>query len=422
MLKFILSLFYFDYADVNYAWSSSRLNRFKTPHLFVPANRIGLKKRFALFFYKFIRSARYLPNDFIFLFSFRKKTTFLKYYGSQNQKKSIEKLNVKYRTVSVSECLDSDTHFPLFFAYSLALLLFPITFIFLFAKKETRRALSYNADNYLLSIGSYIVWVVVLLKLNPSFVIMSNDHNVMNRSLLYACELLKIKTIYVQHAPAVKGFPKLRFNYALLEGKHASDTYESYDFCEIYYIGQSVKLRENLRQRKKTQLAVGVSTGISISINCYQTLINLMKDSELEVVIRPHPADPNKNFWREFALNSGISFSDSQEENTLDFLNRLDALVSPMSGIFLESATFNIQNICFNAGFKIPDWYNLTENNVCIEVDTVSEVINLILASDESNQIKEQIDAIKYYYFSDCFDFSERVKLAIDNIVDINRM
>jgi hypothetical protein len=55
----------------------------------------------------------------------------------------------------------------------------------------------------------------------PRFLVVSNDHNPINRALTLLALKLGVKSIYMQHASVSERFPPLRFNYAFLDGEKA---------------------------------------------------------------------------------------------------------------------------------------------------------------------------------------------------------
>jgi len=152
------------------------------------------------------------------------------------------------------------------------------------------------------SIDSFLrvhIWLfyfaVLLKRVQPNLVLMSNDHNVPNRALLGVCRVLGIKTAYVQHASVSGRFPALRFDYAFLDGSVARSTYEG---CEanrctdaslpderhVFLAGVQKGLRASVRGER-----IGIAVKHKNDIAAVRHALQQVSGVHRSIVLRWHP-------------------------------------------------------------------------------------------------------------------------------------
>ncbi|CED61673.1 membrane protein [Moritella viscosa] len=318
------------------------------------------------------------------------------YYGSVNQKKALEHLLWRDDCVSCSEQLNSDIKVSLFSAYIFSFVLSPFFILYCFKRNDRYLldSLKYNLDGYLLSIGIYISWYIRLKKNKPTLVVMSNDHNPINRTLMYACNDLSIKTLYVQHAPAVKGFPQLDFSYAFLEGQHAYQTYRIFERCKVTLVGSNIN---DLIKSNKIGCLIGISTGLISQVDEINDLVLELK-RKYKIILRPHPADHRMSEWKNLALKNKIEYSNPCAQKPIEYLNNISILVGPMSGLLLEAAIKKVPSFCFNGSSSVPDWYSLLDNNVCIKIKNAAELFEILAEHPLKSLEDNAYEAAKFYY------------------------
>ena len=73
--------------------------------------------------------------------------------------------------------------------------------------------------------GLYKIAGEMLDKYKVRVLVLANDHNDINRCLIFNALEKGIKTVYVQHASVKRGFPRLDFTYSFLDGKESLDKY-----------------------------------------------------------------------------------------------------------------------------------------------------------------------------------------------------
>jgi hypothetical protein len=335
--------------------------------------------------------------------------------------KALKSLSDREDVITISECLKADVRLSLSLSYLFSLLLMP-QFLFYVVKELTTRSdnyfiksLKFNLDGYMVSIGYYIVWVLKLKKLKPESVIMSNDHNAINRALILACNNLNIKTIFIQHAPAVKNFPKLNFDVALLEGQYSKDIYEQNERCSVHFVGSTIS-EIQLETTNSQRIVLGISTGLISKVNEIEDLI--AKLSILySIVLRPHPADPRYQIWKKMCDDSRIEFSDPKVDEPKVYFTSITALIGPMSGLLLEAAINKIPALCFNGSSDVPDWYGLIEKEVCQIVYAYEDIVKHLDKKTIYDNAESGYKAAQYYYYVDPkLNHNELVNKALDEL------
>ncbi|AUD61023.1 hypothetical protein AYJ58_16785 [Shewanella sp. Pdp11] len=399
MLSFIKQILKFDPVINNYAWSSMTLNRVGNFELFVPKGRAGLFIRLFLYIYKGIRSV----SDYKFFSGYEisneNNSKLLFYYGSLNQFKALNPIVSKVRGMTISENRCADFKLQYFNCFLFSFLFLPITVLKLISVNQyVFNSFRFNLDGYLMSIGYYVEWLRVLNKLSPRAVIVSNDHNPSNRALISACKSLGIKTCFIQHAPAVCGFPALDYNLALLEGKHAIACYDVAPECNVKFVGSYISshVNNNLSEADNVLFSTGLVSNINESSLVIKNILELNK----RIILRPHPADPRLELWKQISNNHNISFSDPKLESPITALQSCNVVIGAMSGLLLESAVRSKAVYCFNGQNTVPDWYGLIENKVCgtLSLDNLKSLANIF---DFENLVIHSAQCFKsasYYY------------------------
>jgi len=421
--KIILRIIHFDFLDANYAWSSQQLNRCSMSELFVQKNKVGVIKRLALFFYKFLRAfISFVKKIFLVKNKPHSKKNILVYAGSLNQYKALTGISVRDDAFTMSDDVNipTDFPFPLILSYIFSILLLPIFIVKLIYKNNYfYKSLKFNIDGYLISIGHYITWVYVLKKYKPQIIVTSNDHNPANRALLFAAKDLNVLSVFIQHAPTVKGFPILQFDENLLEGQHSKDIYKNPFGKSVKLIGSSVIKHVNMNN--SLDISIGISTGVISTLTDILGLIEVIQSTlpSCNIILRIHPADTRKKLWLEISDKYNLIFSEPKDERPVQFLSNITTLIGPMSGLLLEAASLKKAVFCFNGTSKVPDWYDFLDNNVCVKLESPSDIVNKF-NSVYLNRLQESCYAAASYYFENLqshFNYEENLNKIIDEMV-----
>ncbi|MFH4621119.1 hypothetical protein [Vibrio furnissii] len=123
--------------------------------------------------------------------------------------------------------------------YLLSFIFIPVIIWKYISEKDSfrRRMILCRFDRYIFSYGLYMFFRITLNSKKTRLIIVSNDHSVWQRSILFAAKKNGIKVAYVQHANVSDVFPALDFDYAFLDGTHAKECYLSSESAKVYRVG-----------------------------------------------------------------------------------------------------------------------------------------------------------------------------------------
>jgi hypothetical protein len=266
---------------------------------------------------------------------------------------------------------------------------------------------------------SYVFVPYFLDKLDniqPSLVVMSNDHNVNTRSLRLAAEMLDIKTLYMQHASVSEIFPPLEFDYALLDGMVAYQTYvDCYELqkdanerieknvgkCQVLLTGQKKLVVQNAEQNESERVCVGLAVNQIDDFHCVQAILDRLSSMSLICIVRTHPYQ-NTDFLQQLHSYSHgkawLTLSDPRKQPLADYFANLDALIAGNSSIHLEAALTGTATLYYEMSDEVhrPDYYGYVKNGVSLPLDREFTSKSLSLAIVNSDNI-ERHKAIKNY-------------------------
>lgn len=325
--------------------------------------------------------------------------------GTKNQHSSLiptmhalNELNIDYNLIAPKEVGGSYEN------YSLNVLEFLLSFYifirysyklyFKLKKAGKNFEIKYFFSAYCKSYTNLVFFISTLLKLSSEdklrLVILSNDHNNPNRCLRLACEILDMKTLYMQHASVSTLFPPLQYDYALLDGKVAFDAYKN---ClsnlpniptypvSVFLSGQKkIVSKQGDKAWKVFDIGVAVNT-----LDEFEYLEDLVKKANkygLSVLVRTHPGQ-SKAFLYKLELitaTNNIEWCDPHEDSLSYFFNSIDCLVAANSSIHLEAALAGTATLYyeFNKNIALPDYYAYVKNGLAytLNIENMLESIN----------------------------------------------
>lgn len=229
-----------------------------------------------------------------------------------------------------------------------------------------------------------------LTSINPRLILMSNDHNVQQRCLLSLARVKSIKTAYVQHASVSRLFPALVFDYSLLDGQVAMDTYidcnshkpESAplpDRQHIFLTGQKKPVQRCCSSEATT---VGFAINSLDDVRDVMQVVNSMTDAGYDLRLRWHPGMglAKVEEIRDFCLvTPSVGLSDPLIETVGDFLSQIRVLVAANSSIHLEAAVAGVMPVYFEMSpVSTRDYYGYVKNGVSAEAKDIDELRDLI--------------------------------------------
>lgn len=345
----------------------------------------GLRKRLLIYV---LRALKYA------LISFKRRDTeaaVLFLYGTFNQREALRPLaaslskSVSVEFSSFSEIDYQEATFPLRYAY-IKSIRFALPFFFIACRSPRRDTLKVNLDKVILAVGFIEACRKYFLALRPSFVILSNDHNLENRLVVAVATELKIRTIYVQHAEVSDQFPPLsQFDIAFLNGAAARDVYASVgNLCgEVHLVG-NMKLDMLKRQMQTCMVEAGLKNVIGFAYNLISDSDRVMEfvrkynERGVSVLIRLHPRQ-NRDFhyFEKMYAECDAIVTRSTDMSVAEFLAHIDILCGGNSSVLLESVILGRLAVQLSVD-PLEDYYGFLKRGVVI---SESDLANLTIDS-----------------------------------------
>ena len=399
--KDILKILTFDnLVNINYYYSNKRLNilnRKIRPKILIPSIFYSI----ILFFVKWIKQSLILNaynqkvNDKpIMITSFTK-----------NQRDAVKNLITERNDVLViGDKNFGDLILPEYkaFYYSLPYL-WDLTKKYKSSKGYVRKSFKYIFHDYWLTYG-YLKMLINYLKKNKvNLVIVSNDHSMRTRIPILACKAINIKSLYLQHASIGSKFPRLAYDFALLEGLDSLDKYMKIGKIDstVFLIG-SLKMAGKVSINSKNKIhIIGICFGLNDSLDIVEDVIKEMLKIFIgkEIILRCHPREVRLNFLTKMKTKYEIRISDSRKHHVVNFLAETDSIISGESNIHLEAASMNVLPIFYklskdkNEEFDV---YGFIRNNliknICHSTDELSSII--LIQKEQREKVRH---LTKYY-------------------------
>lgn len=251
----------------------------------------------------------------------------------------------------------SGYRYPAFWAHLLSLLFLPLT-VFRFYRSRREHDLLFlcrnGLDRYLVTYGYYVVSRLWLRHYRPGVVVVSNDSAVFQRSLCLAAHHEGIPTVFIQHASASPLFPTLMFDFALLDGSDALETYErphSGSKTKIFLVGMPKFDRYyGSINRKQRAESIGIGVNMLDPLENVKKLISQLRAHfpDAPMHLRPHPRENRMTMWEELADEFNLSISNANAEDVFAFLSKVDLIIAGNSSIHVEAVMLNVYSITYN--------------------------------------------------------------------------
>lgn len=247
-------------------------------------------------------------------------------------------------------------------------------------------------DIFLSSYNALVYFDTILKKLKPRFVVVSNDHNTMNRALIALARNSGIKTVYMQHASVSNLFPALNFDYAFLDGQSALETYRE---CEInypcrsalqenrkvYLTGQKKQIKAEIQSEGKKSKKIGVALNALDSIEGAECLAKLLGKSNFMVRLRWHPAFPPKVIGelKNRLSSTQVEFSDPKLESLGTFFSKISCLIAGNSSIHLEASLAHVVPIHYEISQQhTNDYYGYVKSGVSTDATDANRLLDIL--------------------------------------------
>lgn len=246
--------------------------------------------------------------------------------------------------------------------------------------------------------GLYKVAGEMLDKYNVKVLVMANDHNDINRCLLFNALEKGIKTVYVQHASVKKGFPRLDFTYSFLDGQESLDKYlhAGKPNGEVYLSG-GVRfdfLYDKIVERNEEVKKIGVAINMLDDFEKVKSLCLFLKEEGYDdLTLRPHPR--YQHLDSEWLIKNNIAISNPKEESSFDFIANIDFMISNESAIHLDASIMHCPTVLYNmSNNQILDDYNFIKNNLVKLAENGKVLLNFI---KNKNEIFLNKEVLQYY-------------------------
>lgn len=307
------------------------------------------------------------------------------YVGTNNQNSVLNKIYnrisgnkfVYYHGNDVDICSSDSKKFPFWIAFCISF--FSYFFSFKLRSSVKRKLFTVNPNlnfdyEICLLLGFYYLNLLILKISQPKYVWLSNDHTNINVSFIYAAKMLRIKTIYIQHASVSEIFPSLNFDIAFLDGTIAHSIYR-----KIGIAGTKVFLTGNPKLDgciNKNSNRIDVKK-ILVCLNStddprkFEGIINQILNMNIKVKLRKHPY-LNLNLKNEHLTEV------SKEKEFMDCLEDVDLVIAGDSNVHLEATASNIPSMYISSSVFY-DYYGFVFNNLVIwsgynESDLIIEI------------------------------------------------
>ena len=246
--------------------------------------------------------------------------------------------------------------------------------------------------------GLYKVAGEMLDKYNVKVLVLANDHNDINRCLIFNALEKGIKTVYVQHASVKKGFPRLDFTYSFLDGQESLDKYlhAGKPNGEVYLSG-GVRfdfLYDKIVERNEEVKKIGVAINMLDDFEKVKSLCLFLKEEGYDdLTLRPHPR--YQHLDSEWLIKNNIAISNPKEESSFDFIANIDFMISNESAIHLDASIMHCPTVLYNmSNNQILDDYNFIKNNLVKLAENGKILLNFI---KNKNEIFLNKEVLQYY-------------------------
>lgn len=233
------------------------------------------------------------------------------------------------------------------------------------------RGLAFSFDEVLRAWGYLAAAHVLLARHRPEVVVMSNDHNAINRALCLAGGRRGVKTVYVQHAPVTGVFPRLVCSHAFLDSQASADIYRLRPTETVIealgasrYDARFQTGRADDRTRAKTVSLCMNKVDDPARILAYHEALS---DRGWRVIVRPHPgiADRDLAF-----LPTGARID---RRPIHEHLREVDFLVAGNSGVLLDAFMAGVVPLMATDVSDVVDYYGFLERRAVypVSLDTL---------------------------------------------------
>lgn len=338
-------------------------------------------KRVASFGAGLLREVLFMPRQLVSL-TRGGKAPFLCFTSTINQTSALEPIvdgidGLAWIVVNHPHRAGRTLDFPGFAVSLVALVSLPATLVFALAfllfRKEygsfgTRaRALAFSFDEVLRAYGYLAAAHLLIAVHRPHTIVVSNDHNAINRALCLAGEARGVRTIYVQHAPVTHVFPRLIVSEAFLDSEISADLYRRKPSATRIQVLGASRYDERFRPVRSPDARSGKV--VSLCFNKIDDPARVLEYLEAlaargwKVVLRPHPA-----------MGPGdLAFLPPEAEldrsPISEHLRRVRFLIAGSSGVLLDAFMGGVVPVLATDLSRVTDYYGFLERGAVYPLD-----------------------------------------------------
>lgn len=252
------------------------------------------------------------------------------------------------------------------------------------ARDDEKSALRAFFRQYLLTFGVHEEFRHFFRKVQPRAVVVANDHVRNSRVVRAVCRELRIPVVFVPHGTIARGCaPPLEFDLALLEGEDSLEKYRESGIgnCTVQLVGRpyfdSSVTTHNRADRLRT---LGVCLNWIDDLSAVRSTLTTVRRElpGLRILLRPHPSQTITPAVVGLARELGIPTSDSRVESSLEFMQRVDAVVAGDSGVLLDAAVMNVYPIYFDGDGALRDLCGFVRNGLADHVTDTRQLVELL--------------------------------------------
>lgn len=275
--------------------------------------------------------------------------------------------------------------FPSGIAYTLSFALLPLALCHMFRSQgNQKKAFQAQFDTYLKTYGLIIFYELYLRYISPKAIILTNDHNRDPLIISSICKKNKIPVFFIPHGSfsgeTLKENP-MHFDFSLISGEDQKKKIEKVIHpSKIHLIGRPVSDSSFAKQNKSDKVRrVGICVSLLYDYSNLENLINVIaKNTNLQISIRPHPALHNSKAIKNLIGSKAIYFSNPLNETPIEFLAKVDAIVTGCSGIHLDAAEMNVYPIFYDFSQCYKDFNNFVKNGLATFAANPEDCVKLL--------------------------------------------
>lgn len=229
------------------------------------------------------------------------------------------------------------------------------------------RAVAFSFDELLRSYGYYVAARILIRAHSIRTLVMSNDHNSINRAFALAGLHLGLETVYVQHAPVSHLFPTLIFKRAFLDGDVSAQIYRQKPTNTLIEVVGAP--RYDNRFQSLSVRCTKCSKSVSLCLNKLDNKDRFIEYLEAfiklgwHVVVRPHP---NMSRADLAFLPSGLEIDRS---DVVSHLSKVNFLVAGSSGVLLDAYMAGVIPLMAVDLSTAYDYYRFVERGAVYTID-----------------------------------------------------